>query len=389
MRTQITLFLFCFGQMTFAQEAVHNYGAMQMHGSVAVGFHMDLINDGSFDRNSGLVGFYGYDRSLTVSGAYNPVFYDAEIAVDNGLFLNNGIGVANNGNLIAGDIVTPRNNTNVFSNFIDDAFYVGENDASLIDGYAAISNKDVFTFPVGDGKRLRPLTLSSSSVNIQAKCAYFYESPNTPSTFKKSYRTATKASEFLRVSEKEFWHLESEVPSRVTLTWNERSDIGSLVNYVEDVKVVGWQREQNMWVNLGNSDMQGDTSAGSVTSDIFVPDQYEIITLGGNDTRSNEFVTIELDNYFITPNGDGKNDFLVLDGLEQSPNNEIQIFNRYGVMVYSKLNYQNDFDGKSNRNGAIRRESGLSSGVYFYIITMLDLRQRHQGYLYLLAEDFN
>jgi len=383
MRTRITLYLFCFCYAAFSQEAVHNYGAMQMHESVAVGFHMDLINDGSFDQNSGLVGFYGYDKSLTVSGAFNPIFYDAEIVVDNGLFLDTGIGVINNGNLITGDIITPRNNTNIFPNFIDNAFYIGENDVSLVDGYAAMTNKDIFMFPVGDDEKLRPLTLSSASTNALAKCAYFYESPNTPSTFGKSYQTEKKASDFLAVSEKEFWHLEGEIPSTVTLTWDERSDIGAFVIHAEDIKVVGWHTEQNVWVNLGNTDMQGEISAGSVTSEVFLPNEYEIITLGGNDTRINEFVTIELGNYFISPNGDGKNDYLVLEGIEDSPDNEIQIFDRYGKMVYSKLHYNNEFNGISNRGLVINRSSGLPSGVYFYIITFLDLRQRHQGYLYL------
>ncbi len=388
MRGKSFLLFFCLGIMAFAQEAVHNYGSMQMHGSVSVGFHMDLINDGVFEQNSGLAGFYGNNRSLTVSGAYNPIFYDAEIAVDNGLFLNNGIGVINNGNLIIGDIITPRNDANIFPNFIDNAFYVGENDISLVDGYAAMTNKETFMFPVGDDERLRPLTISSSSVNPLAKCAYFYESPNTPSTFGKSYQTEQRVSEFLLVSEKEFWHLEGELPSIVTLTWDERSEVSALVQYVTDLKVVGWHKEQNMWVDLGNSDLQGEMTNGSIASNVFIPNEYEIITLGGN-KKSNEFVTIQLDNYFITPNGDGKNDFLVLDGLESSPNNEIQIFNRYGVVVYSKLNYQNDFDGKSNRSGVISRDSGLPSGVYFYIITMLDIRQRHQGYLYLSANTKN
>ena len=122
---------------------------------------------------------------------------------------------------------------------------------------------------------------------------------------------------------------------------------------------------------------------GSVTSELFVPNEYEILTLGGNDEALETFDTIELDNYFMTPNGDGQNDVLELDGITQSPNNTIQIFNRFGVMVYSKDNYRNDFDGRSNRNGAINQQSGLESGVYFYILTMHDLRQKHQGYLYI------
>ena len=85
----------------------------------------------------------------------------------------------------------------------------------------------------------------------------------------------------------------------------------------------------------------------------------------------------------MTPNGDGQNDVLVIENLERSANNAIQIFDRYGVMVYSSDNYNNDFDGRSNREQVIKRNSGLATGIYFYIITMHDLQQKHQGYLYL------
>ncbi|WP_246019957.1 hypothetical protein [Muriicola soli] len=56
------LFIYLFvPAMLLAQEAVHNYGTIQVHGDTYVGFHMDLVNDGSFDQNTGVVGFYSDD----------------------------------------------------------------------------------------------------------------------------------------------------------------------------------------------------------------------------------------------------------------------------------------------------------------------------------------
>ncbi|MBT8305359.1 MAG: gliding motility-associated C-terminal domain-containing protein [Maribacter sp.] len=368
-----------------AQEAVHNFGTIQIHNSAMVGFHMDLINNGSFDQNLGLVGFYGENNSIKVSGAFSPIFYDTEILVDKGLFLDTSIGVLNNGNLISGDVITPRNHTAVFPNFIEDAFYVGENDVSMVDGYAAMTNKSVFTFPVGDDERLRPLSINSNATNSFAKCAYFYENPNTTSINGKNYQITKKASKYLSVSTKEFWHLEGDIPSYITLTWDELSNVGAFAEYVSDIKVIGWHNEQGMWVNLGNTNVDGSMTYGSVTSELFIPNDYDIITLGGNDDKLEDFSTIELDNYFLTPNGDGQNDLLVLEGIEKSPSNSIQIFNRYGILVYSKENYQNEFNGVSNRSSVIDKGSGLDSGIYFYIITLNDLKQKHQGYLYLIS----
>jgi len=365
------------------QEAIHNYGTIQIHDAAMVGFHLDLINDGTFDQNLGLVGFYSDFGQLRVSGSFAPVFYDAEVIVENGLILETTIGVNNNGNLITGDILTPRNQSTIYSNFFDNSFYTGESSVSKVNGYAAFTNKDTFVFPVGDDDRLRPLTITSMATNPLVKCAYFFENPNDSKILNAVFNTDKKASEYISVSDKEFWRLEGDVPSNVTLTWDDYSNIPALGDYISDLKVVGWSKTENQWVNLGNTAVTGGLAYGSVTSEVFVPSDYEIITIGGNDDQLETFDTIELDNYYMTPNGDGQNDVLVIEGIELSSNNSLQIFNRYGVLVYSKNNYNNDFNGYSNRDDAIKRNAGLETGIYFYIITFNDLRKKHQGYMYI------
>lgn len=368
---------------TTAQEAFHNYGNIQIHDAAMVGFHLNLINDGTFDQNLGLVGFYKDVGQLTISGAYIPVFYDAEVAVEDGLILETSLGVNNIGNLIFGNIITPRTQSSVYSNFLDFSFYTGESSLSKVDGYAAITNKESFIFPVGNQDRLRPVTIESMAINALAKCAYFFEDPSSTNSLNTVFNADRKASEYITVSDKEFWRVEGDVPSYVTLSWDVYSDIPGLAEYLTDLKVVGWSRTENQWVNLGNTSTEGGRDYGTITSELIVPNDYEIITIGGNDDALETFQTIELDNYFMTPNGDGQNDLLELDGITQSPNNSIQIFNRYGVMVYSMDNYRNEFDGRSNRDSALQQDAGLESGVYFYILTMHDLRKKHQGYLYI------
>lgn len=366
-----------------SQDAVHNYGNIQIHDSGLVGFHMDVINDGVFNRNLGLVGFYGENKSINLSGTSNPVFYDTEIAVDDNFYVDNTMGVSNNMNFISGDVITSRVNSDVNVNFQGESFYTGDNNETKIDGYAAISQKDNFIFPVGQNNSLRSLGIASNSINDYAKCAYFYEDPNSPSTFGTSFNTETVEDEFLSVSTYEFWHLDGAIPSKVTLSWDENSYTPLLGEFVTDLKVVGWSVENKEWVNLGNTDVEGDMDNGTITSEEFIPSAYEIITIGGNNDLLETLSSIKLDNYYMTPNGDGINDVLVIEGLENSPNNSLQIFNRYGVLVYSKQNYNNEFDGLSNRESVLSRNKGLASGIYFYIITLNDLQQKHQGYLYL------
>lgn len=389
MRLINPIIIFLLSLMCYGQEAVHNYGTIQIHDTGLVGFHMDVINDGAFNRNMGLVGFYGENKSITLSGISNPVFYDTEVAVDENLYVNNTIGILNNLNLISGDIITSRSNSDININFQNEAFYTGEGNATKIDGYAAISNKDTFTFPVGQDNRLRPLSIASNSINDYAKSAYFYEDPNSPSIFGISFNTENLEDEFLSVNTYEFWHLDSNIPSQVTLTWDENSYISLLAEFITDLKVVGWSAQERQWVNLGNADVQGDMENGSITSEEFIPNDYQILTIGGNNDMLETLSNIQLDNYYMTPNGDGVNDTLVIEGIENSPNNNIQIFDRYGVMVYSRQNYNNDFNGISNRESVLSRNKGLASGIYYYIITLNDLNIRHQGYLYLTTYQNN
>ena len=60
----------------------------------------------------------------------------------------------------------------------------------------------------------------------------------------------------------------------------------------------------------------------------------------------------------ITPNGDGDNDFLWINGLDKVRGSTLQIYNRWGVKVYDGTNYNNInniFDGRSRGRSTRRR----------------------------------
>jgi gliding motility-associated-like protein len=76
---------------------------------------------------------------------------------------------------------------------------------------------------------------------------------------------------------------------------------------------------------------------------------------------------------FISPNGDGKNDFWDLTELSNYPQNVVKIFNRYGTLVFEQRGYTNEFVGKSNVDDMARKAMGsglLSDGTYFYVIDL-------------------
>jgi len=368
------------GHLGVAQTALFNSGSIRIHETGAIGFHTNLINNSAFDQNLGLAGFYG-TTDLIVSGAFVPIFYDSEIINEDGVFLNTGITVTNNFNFISGNILTARNTNAVTINFDNNAFNTGESDESFVDGYASISNQQNFIFPVGDFGHLRPLRLNSSAPNDFASCAYFYEDPNNPNLFNTSFNTALREADIASISNLEFWILQGAVPSRITVNWDAFSNISSLTETVNSITLVGWNTALNRWVVIGNTAFGGDLTEGFITSATFIPDEYGAITFGSLNDSIN---ILTLDNFYLTPNGDGLNDVLVIEELEQSPNNSIRIFDRFGLKVFESVNNSDVFNGISNvDNNVIQRNEGLPVGVYFYLVSLDDLGLEFQGFLYL------
>jgi len=93
-----------------------------------------------------------------------------------------------------------------------------------------------------------------------------------------------------------------------------------------------------------------DLAGGSVEK-AFV---LQVIDIAGNS------IPLPSTNY-ISPNGDGKNDFWKVDNVEIYKEFALQIFDQFGQVIYDvPSNYNNEFDGKYNGNA-------LPTGNYYYI----------------------
>ena len=86
----------------------------------------------------------------------------------------------------------------------------------------------------------------------------------------------------------------------------------------------------------------------------------------------------------ISPNGDGENDYLIIDCIESYPNNSISIFNRFGNIIYTTDSYKNDWDGVANVGGTIGKGETLPTGTYFYILKVEEEDFETNGWIYIV-----
>ncbi|MEZ4970302.1 MAG: gliding motility-associated C-terminal domain-containing protein [Flavobacteriaceae bacterium] len=97
---------------------------------------------------------------------------------------------------------------------------------------------------------------------------------------------------------------------------------------------------------------------------------------------------ISIGNTIISADNDGVNDFFNILNIESFPDNTVEIFNRWGAMVYKTNDYNNNdnaFRGISNNKASIRQNEQLPAGVYFYIIRYSNNTglKSTSGYLYI------
>jgi len=68
----------------------------------------------------------------------------------------------------------------------------------------------------------------------------------------------------------------------------------------------------------------------------------------------------------VTYNGDGINDYFIIDNISDFPDNNVIIFNRWGLKVFETNGYDNVTKFWPNKNDA----GGLPSSTYFYVINL-------------------
>ncbi len=136
------------------------------------------------------------------------------------------------------------------------------------------------------------------------------------------------------------------------------------------------------------------TSLGAIITDLVDVNSSLVWTINngvcGTTSDTVVYVLVDCETLKIpdafSPNGDGTNDVFYIPNLEYYPNNRLQIFNRWGSLVYLGAPYKNDWDGRSTHSATVGEV--LPVGTYFYV---LNLGEKYEevpdkvftGYIYL------
>ncbi|HRE77536.1 MAG TPA: gliding motility-associated C-terminal domain-containing protein [Flavobacterium sp.] len=394
-----------------AQTKLNNQGILSVQGITGTLAAIDnnatgeLINDGDFYvynhyNNDGIVtfssgisagitrvnGIYGFQN---ISGTVPMDLFDVEFnnnLLQPAFHLSNQINVFNESNFLQG-IVDNDNHGGLFV-FEDNAFHNSTSDQSHVDGYVRKNGNQFFQFPIGDGGQFRYASISAPQLSIDAFTGkYFWENSNP------LYPLENRTGIITLIDNAEYWTVDKTAGNSnifLTLSWDEDTTPTEIYAApLEDIHIVRWDVSENRWVDEGGV---ADINTKEVTTVIDPLTQYGVFTLAR--VRSEDILPcggrgVVIYNA-ISANEDGRNDYFIIDGIEECPQNTVEIYNRWGVKVYETTSYNtngNVFNGYSDGRVTIAKNEKLPVGTYFYHINFLDenggIRTKKAGYLYI------
>lgn len=137
------------------------------------------------------------------------------------------------------------------------------------------------------------------------------------------------------------------------------------------------------------TDLSG-TAISTPTAEPQLTTTYEVMVTDANNCRNRDSVTVyivlndtcEVEIYnLISPNTDGKNDEWWIDGIKFFPDNNVQIFNRWGTKVWEGSGYDNE---KVVWRGDNQDGKKLPAATYYYILNFGDGSKTKTGFIELV-----
>ncbi|WP_413513567.1 gliding motility-associated C-terminal domain-containing protein [Myroides odoratus] len=341
-------------------------------------FYQDFKNDNLFypgvsvTRSKVYFSSLGTPRIINISGTKLSEFQDIEF--DNteqpySFLLSNEIAVQGESTFISG-VIKVVDKEGMFT-FLPDSKTSKVSDYSHVEGEVEKIGKNGFQYPIGDKNFFRPASISAPKEVEDAIVTQYYLEDHA---FFDTHKITSGVIHTL--NEKEYWRLEGKLKSSknivLSLSWDDRTTPPELLKDPEnELHIVRWDAHKQLWVDEGGV---VDMSSKRITTVSEIKDfgYFTLATVKKDWVLDGDVVIYNL----VTPDGDGKNDYFIIDNIKKYPNNRVEIYNRWGVKVYETTNYDplgdgstNVFTGYSEGKITVDKSKKLPSGTYYYVVT--------------------
>ena len=321
-----------------------------------------ITNNGSFYFNQDEDGTFVFSGSSEQVLAGDSIFRFNNLRLENeeNYSLSNSASV--HGNAEFSDGVLKLEDSSARLTFKENSGHSESSEYSYINGEVIKIGSSSFVFPCGDENYYRPAFISAPNENEDVfTCDYIHENSDL------LYSHENISGTIRQINEEEYWVI-NQVNGNSEVVIGLSYKLGSTPNFITEnlslVRILRWDLEAELWIDEGGINSASESMIYTTTS----LDKYGIFTLGVVDRESAEEDIIVYN--LLTPNGDGMNDFLVLEGIEKYDINQVSIFNRWGQTVFEIEGYDNSekvFDGFANV-GLYNSNSPLPDGTYFYVV---------------------
>lgn len=339
-----------------------------------------LVNNGRLTYTlkdpTSLVSFEGENQQI--SGTEVSVFYKLRFN-NNSTAVKSSFQINNNVDFTKGIVNNKDHGGTIFFN--EESTHTNTSNESFIDGEILRRGSGSFSFPTGRNNFYRPITTSGLTSDNTFKTTYFSENSNT------DYPHDKKVGIIEFIDTNEYWKLEQTDGSEyafIELIKNTETSSSEIANTpLNELHIVRWDEDQGFWVPQGGIP---DSTNNSIKT-IAKVDGYGIFALAKVDVEKIIGDDVIVYNN-LTPNNDGINDVLIIEGIEKYPDNVVRVFNRWGTPVSEIKGYNNKdkvFRGLSNNKLTFNNTEVLPSGTYFYALTYKTGSQqvRNLNYLFI------
>lgn len=403
------LFLLLSGYAIAQTGDVHNKGEVHVHPNTLVSvqssffneftgtfvndgeviFRAHISNDGTWNFTEGLMGYTRLEAEQLqrIEGTRPSQFYDLLLnnpTETHAYDLHHELEVFGSVDFYKG-VVNTRTTDGVFT-FYPEALALDPSDESYVDGRVHKLGSEQFRYPIGDAGFYRPMqSFGANSQDNWLAAIYHYENSDP------YFPHQAKEEGIARINTSEYWELtdyELQDNVYISLFLEGRTTGEEFMDPANEPILVAWNVNKQQWEDIG-SVIEED---GSRITSIFEVELYSAYTLAIKEEieeDEEEEDTFEIFNA-VNPNDSGGNEYFKIAGLENYPDNEVSIFNRWGVEVYQTTAYDskgNVFNGYSDGRVTIKKKKELPEGTYFYVVRRIHpetgKRLTNAGYLYL------